>query len=118
MLYELTHNNNDNFSLYTNSSVCEQHHVHLNYGHFSSSAATTNRVSINYSITIQHMEKINSLIFRYCTCMNIEELKERKLNLHQNAGLARFDKWIEELRKKVKALLHGKTPSLKHKRTC
>ena len=33
---------------------------------------------------IQHMEKINSLIFRYCTCMNIEEL-----NLHQNAGLAR-----------------------------
>ena len=26
MLYELTHNN-DNFSLYTNSSVCEQHHV-------------------------------------------------------------------------------------------
>ena len=34
--------------------------------------------------------------------MNIEEL-----NLHQNAGLARFDKWIEELRRNVKALLHG-----------
>ena len=33
--------------------------------------------------------------------MNIEEL-----NLHHNAGLARFDKWIEELRRKVKALLH------------
>ena len=65
MLYELTHNNNDNFSLYTNSSVCKQHH-----------ASNIMRILITDTLVAQLQQLIG-----YLQLLDVAQLNDIRLKL-------------------------------------